>query len=127
MFKTCLAIRPGSIPNRGTPQENDYSVRLELQADYLAGVWASHASKDQGEKPLIVIEPGDVESAIKTANSIGDNKLQQRGGGFVHPEKFTHGTSEQRAGSGSRTALQTGDVSKRRLDYFFEVPSSRDL
>ena len=70
--------------------DNDASVRLELQADYLAGVWAFH-----GQRKFNFIEPGDVDEAIKTANSIGDDRLQKRSGGFVHPEQFTHGTSAQ--------------------------------
>jgi predicted metalloprotease len=76
---------------RRTPEENQYSVRLELQADYLAGVWAHY-----GQEEFNFIQPGDVESAIKTARSIGDDRLQSRSSGFVYPEKFTHGTSAQR-------------------------------
>jgi len=106
---------------RGTPQENDYSVRLELQADYLAGVWANH-----GQKEFNFIQPGDVESAITSANAIGDDRLQKRGGGFVHPEKFTHGTSAQRV-KWFKRGLETGDASKKTLDQFFLAPSSRDL
>src|SRR5438477_348471 len=70
--------------------DNQASVRLELQADYLAGVWAH-----EGQKQFNFIEAGDVESAIKSAQAIGDDRLQKRSGGFVHPEKFTHGTSRQ--------------------------------
>lgn len=106
---------------RGTGAEKDYSVRLELQADYLAGVWANH-----GQSEFHFIQAGDVESAIKSANAIGDDRLQQRSGGFVHPEKFTHGTSEQRV-KWFKDGLRTGDASKQKLDHFFEVSSSRDL
>jgi predicted metalloprotease len=106
---------------RGTSLEKDYSVRLELQADYLAGVWAN-----RGQKEFNFIEPGDVEEAIKSANSIGDDRLQKRGGGFVHPEKFTHGTSEQRV-RWFKDGLRTGDASREKLDRFFTAPSSRDL
>jgi predicted metalloprotease len=94
--------------------KNDYSVRLELQADYLAGVWAHH-----GQKTFHFIQPGEVAEAIKTANKIGDDRLQQQMGGFVHPEKFTHGTSEQRVRM-FKDGMRTGDASKERLDKFFD-------
>jgi len=111
----------GYSARRGTMDDNDFSVRLELQADYLAGVWAHH-----GQKKFNFIEPGDVESAIKSANAIGDDRLQKRSGGFVHPEKFTHGTSEQRV-KWFQQGLRTGDASKPTLDHFFTARSSRDL
>lgn len=69
---------------------NKYSVRLELQADYLAGVWAHHA---QG---LGVLEKGDLEEALTAASAVGDDTIQKRARGYVVPESFTHGTSEQR-------------------------------
>ncbi len=106
---------------RGSSRENDMSVRLELQADYLAGVWAN-----KGQQKFKFIEPGDVESAITSARAIGDDRLQKRSGGFVHPEKFTHGTSAQRV-RWFQDGLKTGDASKKKLDYFFSVPSSKDL
>ena len=102
-------------------EEHDRSVRLELQADYFAGVWAHY-----GQKMFNFIEPGDVESAIKTVNAIGDDRLQRRAGGFVHPEKFTHGTSAQRV-RWFREGMRTGDVSEQKLDHFFAVRSSREL
>lgn len=111
----------GYMDRRSSMQENDFSVRLELQADYLAGVWAYH-----GQRKFNFIEPGDVESAIKSANAIGDDRLQKRAGGFVHPEKFTHGTSDQRVRWFTK-GLKTGDARKPTLDHFFEVRSSRDL
>ena len=101
--------------------DNDASVRLELQADYLAGVWAHH-----GQRKYNFIQPGDVESAIKSANAIGDDRLQKRSGGFVHPEKFTHGTSAQRV-KWFQDGLKTGDASKAKLDSFFKAGSSHDL
>jgi predicted metalloprotease len=103
------------------PGDNDASVRLELQADYLAGCWAYH-----GQRRFNFIEPGDVEAAIKTANAIGDDRLQKRAGGYVSPEKFTHGTSQQRV-KWFTDGLKTGDVTKRKLDHFFATRSSRDL
>ena len=111
----------GYMARRGKMEEHDFSVRLELQADYLAGVWAH-----LGQEKFKFIEPGDVESAIKSANAIGDDRLQQRSGGFVHPEKFTHGTSAQRV-KWFKDGLRTGDASKQKLDHFFEVRSSKDL
>jgi predicted metalloprotease len=93
---------------------NKWSVRLELQADYLAGVWAHH-----GQEKFKFIEPGDVESAIKSANAIGDDRLQRRATGFNSPEKYTHGTSAQRV-KWFNLGLQTGDMSMLRK--IFELP-----
>ncbi len=70
---------------------NKVSVRLELQADYLAGVWAHHI-----EKMKHVLDAGDIEEAINAANSVGDDRLQKKHMGYVVPDAFTHGTSEQR-------------------------------
>ncbi len=67
---------------------NAYSVKLELQADFLAGLWAHHANK--------VLEDGDIEEALNAANAIGDDRLQKQAQGYVVPESFTHGTSKQR-------------------------------
>src|SRR5262249_1221941 len=93
---------------------NQWSVRLELQADYLAGVWAHY-----GQKKFNFIEPGDVESAIKSANAIGDDRLQKQATGFVSPEKFTQGTSAQRV-KWFRRGLETGDMSLLRK--LFDTP-----
>lgn len=89
-------------------------IRLELQADYLAGVWAHHA-----EQQYRIIERGDVESALKTARAIGDNRLQEKGRGWSSPETFNHGTDEQRFKYFSE-GLKTGDASQRALDRFFD-------
>lgn len=83
---------------------NRMSVRLELQADYLAGVWAYH-----GQKRYNFLEPGDVESALHAAFEIGDDRLQKEGRGYVVPDSFTHGTSEQRQ-RWFLQGLKTGDV-----------------
>lgn len=93
---------------------NRWSVRLELQADYLAGVWAHY-----GQEKFNFLEKGDVESAIKSANAIGDDRLQRRSTGFNSPEKYTHGTSAQRV-KWFRLGLQTGDLSM--LKRIFEMP-----
>jgi predicted metalloprotease len=101
---------------RKTPREHEASVRLELMADYLAGVWAYH-----GQRKFHFLEPGDAEAAIKSARAIGDDRLQKRGrrgDGEVHPEEFTHGTSAQRVGFFTE-GMKTGDASKARLDRFF--------
>ncbi len=90
------------------------SVRLELQADYLAGVWAHHA-----EKKYQILERGDVEEAIKSANAIGDDRLQKKAGRWVSPESFSHGSSAARERWYSQ-GLKTGDVTK--LDDFFTLP-----
>jgi predicted metalloprotease len=100
---------------RGRRDEKQYSVRLELMADYLAGVWAYH-----GQKQFHFIEPGDVESAITSAKAIGDDRLQKRSRGWASPESYTHGTSAQRTRYFTE-GLKTGDATKARLDRFFEV------
>lgn len=73
---------------RGRPDYNEWSVRLELQADYLAGVWASHNRR--------YLDKGDIEEAMRAANAIGDDAIQKKMQGRVVPHAFTHGTSEQR-------------------------------
>jgi predicted metalloprotease len=97
---------------------NAMSVRLELQADYLAGVWAHYADR-QGD----LLERGDISEAIGAATAIGDDRLQKQAQGYVVPESFTHGTSEQRVRAFT-TGYETGDASKAALDRFF---SARDL
>lgn len=72
-------------------QANALSVRLELQADCFAGVWANHANQARH-----ILEGGDVESALKAATAIGDDALQKQAQGYVVPDSFTHGTSAQR-------------------------------
>jgi predicted metalloprotease len=85
-------------------EANAMSVRLELQADCYAGVWAHHA--DQGRQ---ILESGDVEEALNAASRIGDDALQRGSGGPVRPDSFTHGTSEQRARWFKR-GLESGDM-----------------
>jgi hypothetical protein len=70
---------------------NELSVKLELQADFFAGVWAHHAQKMKQ-----ILESGDIEEALNAANAIGDDRLQKESQGYVVPDAFTHGTSEQR-------------------------------
>ena len=87
----------------GQAEGNALSVRLELQADCLAGVWANHADRARN-----ILESGDVEEALNAASAIGDDTLQRQSRGTVVPESFTHGTSAQRQ-RWFRTGLQTGD------------------
>lgn len=85
------------------------SVRLELQADFFAGVFARHV-QNQG-----ILEPGDIEEALRAASSVGDDEIQRRTTGYVVPDSFTHGTSEQRL-RWFRKGYETGDI--RQGDTF---------
>ncbi|HEX8284039.1 MAG TPA: neutral zinc metallopeptidase [Pyrinomonadaceae bacterium] len=94
---------------RSEAQSNDLSVRLELQADCYAGVWGFYAKqRDQ-------LDPGDVEEALGAASAIGDDRLQREAQGYVVPDSFTHGSSEQRM-RWFRQGFDSGDV--RRCDTF---------
>lgn len=92
---------------------NKLSVKLELQADFYAGVWAHHAQAMKG-----VLEAGDIEEALNAANAIGDDRLQKQSQGHVVPDAFTHGTSEQRMYWFKR-GFETGDI--RKGNTFGEV------
>jgi len=106
---------------RKTKQENEFSIRLELQADYLAGVWAFHANKE-----FKILQGGDLESALQTAISIGDDKITEKMGGRPTPERFNHGTAEQRS-KAFTNGFKTGDATKAKLDrYFDEVATPFD-
>jgi uncharacterized protein len=83
---------------------NKLSVRLELQADFFAGVWAHHAQKMKQ-----ILQDGDVDEALNAANAIGDDRLQKQSQGYVVPDAFTHGTSEQRM-YWFKKGFQTGDI-----------------
>jgi predicted metalloprotease len=94
---------------RGRVSESEYnrlSVRLELQADFLAGVWARFADRVKG-----VVEAGDIEEAMRAASAVGDDRLQQSRRGYVVPDSFTHGSSEQRV-RWFRRGYETGDLSQ---------------
>ncbi len=88
---------------------NALSVRQELQADCYAGVWGNHAARRDW------LEEGDVEEGLRAAAAIGDDRLQKQSQGYVVPESFTHGSSEQRQ-EWLRRGLQTGDL--RQCDTF---------
>lgn len=90
---------------------NQYSVRMELQADFLAGVWAHYMRKKKTGEGLDVLEAGDYEEAMNAANAIGDDRLQREATGRVSPESFTHGTSRQRMHWFNK-GYQTGDLSQ---------------
>jgi len=85
---------------------NKYSVKLELQADFLAGVWAHHAQRMKN-----ILEENDIEEALNAANAIGDDRLQKEARGYVVPESFTHGSSQQRV-YWFKKGFETGDVSQ---------------
>lgn len=94
---------------RGRVSETEYnrlSVRLELQADFLAGVWAHHAQKMKN-----ILEEGDIEEALQAANAIGDDKLQKEAQGYVVPDAFTHGTSAQRV-RWFKKGYESGDINQ---------------
>ncbi|HNP36117.1 MAG TPA: neutral zinc metallopeptidase [Woeseiaceae bacterium] len=86
--QTLLGISDKVAAMRGKPDYNQYSVRLELQADYLAGVWAKNNQE--------YLDHGDIEEAMRAANQIGDDAIQSRTQGRITPHAFTHGTSQQR-------------------------------
>lgn len=86
-------------------EANRLSVRLELQADFFAGIWAYHDNRMFGS-----LEPGDVQEAVDAAGKIGDDYLQKKAQGYAVPDSFNHGTSEQRS-RWLQKGLRTGDVS----------------
>jgi predicted metalloprotease len=95
-----------SLQSRASKEEaNELSVRLELQADFLAGVWARHA-----EQNWQILEDGDIDEALRAAAAIGDDRLQMESRGYIVPESFTHGSSDQRRKWFVR-GLKTGNLS----------------
>jgi len=89
---------------RGSKGENQLQVRVELQADCYAGVWAHHA-----HKRFNILEQGDIEEALRAASAIGDDTLQKQAQGYVVPDAFTHGSSEQRV-TWFRKGIKSGDI-----------------
>jgi len=100
----------------GKRSANKLSVRLELQADYLAGVWAYHANRTKH-----ILEAGDIESALAAATAIGDDRLQRQTQGYVVPDSFTHGTSAQRV-RWFRRGIETGDL--KAAEQLFKLDDS---
>ncbi len=90
-------------------RSNEYSIKLELQADCYAGIWGNYVQKNG------ILEVGDVEEAIRAAEAVGDDAIQKRSQGYVVPDSFTHGSSEQRMAWFTR-GFQSGDM--RQCDTF---------
>lgn len=106
--------------NRGRISEADYNklnVKLELQADFLAGVWVYHAQRLH----IIQLEAGDLESAISATTAVGDDTIQKKSRGYTVPDSFTHGTSAQRT-YWFRKGMESGDI---RQGDTFNDPSLR--
>jgi hypothetical protein len=100
-----ISDKVDALRRRASEKEsNALSVRLELQADFLAGVWAHYM-----QQQTHVLDPGDIDEALRAASSIGDDRLQQQARGYVRPDSFTHGTSEQRA-RWFKKGFETGDI-----------------
>jgi uncharacterized protein len=99
-----IARQVTTAQQRATQEQgNQLQVRMELQADCFAGVWANHANQMRH-----ILEPGDIEEALAAASGVGDDRLQRQAQGYVVPESFTHGSSEQRMRWFS-TGIKSGD------------------
>ena len=106
-----------SLQSRSGEREvNALSVRLELQADCLAGIWANHAHRERS-----ILEQGDIEEGLNAAAQIGDDRMQKRAQGYVVPEGFTHGSAQQRV-QWFRRGIQSGDL--KQCDTFSSRPVS---
>jgi predicted metalloprotease len=116
-FEKAERLKRGATETEG----NRISVRVELQADFYAGVWAHHAQRSKN-----VLDPGDLEEALRAAAAVGDDRLQRQARGHVVPDSFTHGTSAQRA-AWFRLGFETGDLSRGDTfdDRVFETVGSR--
>jgi predicted metalloprotease len=102
-----LGVYEQVMAERGRVSEREFNqlmVRMELQADFLAGVWAHHARQAPN-----FLEQGDIEEGINAAGAVGDDRIQRRTQGYVVPDAFTHGTSEQRV-RWFKKGLETGDI-----------------
>jgi predicted metalloprotease len=104
-----------SLQSRSSEREaNALSVRLELQADCLAGIWANHAHRERS-----ILEQGDIEEGLNAAAQIGDDRMQKRAQGYVVPEGFTHGSAQQRV-QWFRRGISSGDL--QQCDTFSRGP-----
>ena len=104
LLGTSAKVQQARQQARSEAAANAYSVRLELQADCYAGVWAHHA-----DQQFRILETGDIEEALRAATAIGDDALQKQAQGYVVPDSFTHGSSEQRV-RWFKQGLQSGQV-----------------
>jgi predicted metalloprotease len=105
-----ISARVDAMQRRaGEREANQLSVRLELQADFFAGVFAKYVNDKK------ILDPGDIEEALRAASAIGDDNIQRQTSGRVVPDSFTHGTSEQRL-RWFRKGFETGDI--RQGDTF---------
>lgn len=101
-----LMDKVNSLRSRMSEEEfNQYQVRLELQADFFAGVWAHYVER------LSLLEEGDLDEALNAASAVGDDRIQKSTQGYVVPESFTHGTSEQRK-NWFYKGFRTGDINQ---------------
>lgn len=103
---------------RGRVNQEEYSrltVGIELQADFLAGVWDHHTQKVKH-----VLEAGDLEEALQAASAIGDDNIQRQSQGYVVPDSFTHGTSQQRV-RWFRRGFETGDLNQGDTSHASEA------
>jgi predicted metalloprotease len=106
-----------ALQSRSREREaNALSVRLELQADCLAGIWANYAHRERN-----ILEEGDIEEGLNAAAQIGDDRMQKRAQGYVVPEGFTHGSSQQRV-QWFRRGISSGDL--KQCDTFSRGPLS---
>ena len=108
-----LGINDQVMARRGRMSEKDFNrvmVRMELQADFLAGVWAHFANQEKN-----FLEEGDIEEGLSAASAVGDDRIMKQSQGYVVPDAFTHGTSEQRV-RWFRKGFETGDI--RQGDTF---------
>jgi predicted metalloprotease len=106
-----------SLQSRSSEREaNALSVRLELQADCLAGIWANYAHRERN-----ILEEGDIEEGLNAAAQIGDDRMQRRARGYVVPEGFTHGSAQQRV-QWFRRGIASGDL--KQCDTFSRGPLS---
>jgi len=106
-----------SLQGRVSQKEyNQASVRLELQADFLAGVWAHHLARYAG-----IVDEDDIREAVNAAAAIGDDRIQKQTQGYVQPEKFTHGDSEQRV-RWFMYGLKTGDPTLMQRAFEVDYP-----
>jgi len=90
----------------GETEYNELMVRLELQADFYAGIWVHHAQKMKG-----ILEKGDLAEAMNAAQAVGDDRMQMKSQGYVVPDSFTHGTSDQRK-RWLKKGITTGNINE---------------